>query len=264
MLDNVTAPLTRTGRAIWALTLRSFRSEYGDRQLGLFWAFAEPSISILVITMVMTFARGHAMSPLGGELMPFVTLGALPYFFYSTVESSVRSSVRQNRALLNFPQIKPIDLFIASMLSEFSALAVVFCALFAAFYGLGIGIIPDEPVRLIPVILVSTSLGFSIGVLNAIIINYYPFWSSIFNVFNRMLFFTSGLFFTAATAPPVMQKWLSYIPLLQLTEWARSAYYASFESKFFSLTYVLGFTSILLFLAFIAERTQRSALISKI
>lgn len=263
MASSLAQSSTRVGRAVWAITLRSFRAEYGDRRLGLFWAFVEPSIYIFVVTVVMGAAHQGRVSPIGGHLVPFVALGVLPYLLFTSIESSVRGGINSNKALLNFPQIKPMDIYIGRTLTELAALSVVFVLLFLLFIGLGLVGAPDEPHRMIVPILLIITCGFSIGIINSIIIVKYRFWANIYQVINRFLFFTSGIFFTATTAPPSVQGFLYYFPIIHATEWLRSAYYSSFESRFMDIEYLTSLALILLLFALMSERVFRDMLISK-
>ena len=58
MALSVATSLNRFSCAIWALTLRELRMQYGGRTLGLFWAFVEPCSYLLVMNLVMVSLRG--------------------------------------------------------------------------------------------------------------------------------------------------------------------------------------------------------------
>ena len=80
-------------------------------------------------------------------------------------------------------------------------------------------------------------------------------------VIGRIVFLTSGLFFVADGMPLALQEWLYYNPILHLTEWLRSGYYANYESRFLDPAYPLGFMLAVLLLGFAAERVFRADLL---
>ena len=91
-------------------------------------------------------------------------------------------------------------------------------------------------------IALGTGLGLVIGALTI----RYEFISSIAGAFlGRPLFITSGLFFTADVIPAKAREYILYIPILHCIESIRSAMFASFESRYVDLPYVIYFALIL-------------------
>lgn len=247
----------RFGNAIWALTLREFRTQYGDRKLGLFWAFAEPCGYLFVMNVVIGAIRTQQASPLTGSFAAYFAIGFWNYSFFNGVERSVRGGVRGNRNLLSFPRVKPIDIFLSRFITEVVVLCFVFGTILFVFYIFGMVPTPERPLELVPPFICSMFYGLGMGLINASIISYYRTWENIYGVFQRVNFFTSGVFFLARDWPDEVQRVLFYQPLLHSAEWLRSAWYNDYESHFM-VPAVPVWTAIVIFLlGLIGERVSR-------
>ena len=70
---------------IWKLSLNDFKSKYSGNYLGIFWAFVQPVVTVLVYWFVFAVMRGDWGLESGGEC-PFVLwliVGIVPWFFFS-------------------------------------------------------------------------------------------------------------------------------------------------------------------------------------
>ncbi len=253
-------PLSRFGRSVWAITLREYRVRYGKRRLGVFWAFAEPLAYVVGFTFIMSFSR--AASPLGGGIAPFIATGLMTYMLVNSTESSVRSAIRPNAALLSFPRVRPIDLFLGRWLIEVTTLLLVTVVLFTAFWLAGAVEPPDEPWRLLLPLGLAMMAGFGGGIVNASIITVFKPWTAIYPVISKVNFLTSGIFFTVAAFPPTVTHYLWWQPVLHLTEWVRSAYYGSYESTFYDVWYPATVAVGLFFTGLVLERVNRVRLMN--
>lgn len=244
----------RTWQAMWAVIMREFRAKYGERRLGFIWAFAEPLAYIATLTFFMTVVRGRTVSPLGSSFIPFVTLGLMTVMTYTRVEQLVRSGIKSSKALLKYPRVRPFSIYAGRFVLLMATQLIVFTTLFVIYVSFGLIGPPDEPGRLIAPILAAAMMGFGVGLINAIIIAYFDVWEMIMRPANRILFYTSGLFYLASSFPPQILKYLQYQPLLHTTEWLRSAYYSNFESTFADPGYAMWCSLVILFVGLLAHR----------
>lgn len=243
--------------AVWALVLREFRSQYGKRKLGVFWAFVEPSIYIFVITVVLSSVHSHS-SPISGSYAPFLALGLFNYNAFNKIERAVRGAIRGNKNLLSFPRVKPIDIIFSRVIVESAMLTVVFSTLMFVFVIFGTVSPPEYILGLLTPIVCSILTGFGAGLINAAIISYYSTWESICPAFVRINFFTSGLLFLARDMPPEILKILYYQPLLHTTEWIRSSWYPDYTSEFYVPFVPIAFALVVLFSGLLIERVSRT------
>jgi capsular polysaccharide transport system permease protein len=252
------APVVRFGLSVWAISLRELRSRYGKRRLGVFWAMVEPAAYIVGLTFVLSFV--HDQSPLRGSLAPFIATGLMPYMLLNSTEHTVRGAVRRNMPLLVFPRIKPIGLFLGRWIIETATLLMVFMLMFTMFIVMGISDAPAELHRMLAPLALASLAGFSLGILNAVIIAYAPVWESVWQIVARVNFLTAGVFFLASNFPAGVIKYLEYQPTLHLIEWVRSGFYANYESPLMDPAYPAVVVVLLLLSALLFERVFRSRL----
>lgn len=252
---------TRFASSVWAIALREFRSKYGGRRLGLFWAFVEPTAYVVVLSLLMTAMRSTT-SPLGVHIAPFIAMGVMSYMLFNATEHTVRSALKSNKALLSFPRIKPIGVYAGRFLTEVITLTVVFTAMFSLFVAFDFVNLPVEPLRLSVPLVISAIYGFSAGIANACTIALFKPWENIYGFFARMNFFTSGVFFLADSMPAPVQGVLYFQPLLHLSEWVRSAWFGHFESRFLDYGFIASAVGGLLLLALLMERVFRKRVLA--
>lgn len=248
--------LERTWRAIWAITLRDLRSRYGDRRLGLFWAIVEPAMQVFLMSVVLTYLRGRT-GMLGYNVAAFAAMGVMNLMLFTKIEQRVRQGIKGNTALLAFARVRPSDIYIAKFIGEISFLLLVFFMMFSIFTMLGWIGPPSEMHRVLAPVLLSSMLGFSIGLINASLIAIVPVWDKVWKLVARVNFFTCGVFFLASGMPPKVRDILYWQPLLHNNEWTRSGYYDTFESHFYDPTYTVLVTVGALFIGLVMERALR-------
>jgi capsular polysaccharide transport system permease protein len=250
-----------TGQVIWALMLRKFRADYGHRKLGVFWAFLPPLFTVAFFVAIFTVIKAGQAAPIGHDPAPFIALGLMNLQFYRSVLGGIAGSLRRGKSLLIFPRVKVYDLYIAAYLLEVAILVVVFTVFMAAFIFFGLIPMPEEFDRVLLPLLISSMLGVGVGYIHAVLSLKVVGWAMVWTVIGRIVFLTSGLFFVADGMPLALQEWLYYNPILHLTEWLRSGYYANYESRFLDPAYPLGFMLAVLLLGFAAERVFRADLL---
>lgn len=84
---------------IWQLTARDFKSRYLGSYLGLFWAFVQPTVTILIFWFV--FQVGFKAAPV--DNFPFILwliTGIIPWFFISDCISTGTNSIVENSYLV--------------------------------------------------------------------------------------------------------------------------------------------------------------------
>lgn len=266
-VQSQTSPLAlsadRFGHAVWAVALREFRSRYGARTLGLFWAFMEPLAFVLVFTVLLSALR-NTQSPLGTHVTPFLTMGIMNYMFFNAVENFVRGGIKANKNLLAFPRIKPIDIYVGRFLMEITSLIVVFTCMFAVYIAFGMVELPDQPLRLLAPLAIATTIGLSVGIINATVIARFRVWENIYPIIQRFNFFTSGVFYVADGMPRDVQWLLKWQPLMHLSEWVRSAWLSGFESRFMNEFGVTAYAACVLLVALLLERVFRKTLLNSL
>ncbi len=261
-MSTLGGPLQTAGRNIWALILRDMQTQFGNQSLGYLWALMEPLGMIIVLGLIFHFAGRSA--PLGESSILFFATGVIPLRIYTQTVGKVSKAVKRGQSMLYFPIIKPIDVFIAPVFLQASTMflvLVVFFLGFQLFEGEGL---PDDWFGTFLPLFFLAMFGFSIGVINAVIIRFFSAWEKIWKLLNRPTFLLSGIFFLADSMPHSVQQFLYFNPFLHCIEWIRTGYYAGYESQFYDPSYVLATLGVLMFLALLLERMFRRQIMESV
>jgi ABC-type polysaccharide/polyol phosphate export permease len=130
--------LYRYRSVIWAMAKRDLASRYIGTIGGVFWAFLNPALTVLIYWFV--FAVGfRARGPAGIPFILYFISGLVPWLFFSEVLLSSMNALTANAALIKktiFPsEILPLVHFVSSSFTH-AVLLIILCIL-AWSYGYG-------------------------------------------------------------------------------------------------------------------------------
>ncbi|HWD28501.1 MAG TPA: ABC transporter permease [Rhizomicrobium sp.] len=242
---------------VGALVLREVRTRFGHSGVGWIWLLCEPLIQCLVYVLLYEFLRTR-ISPLRGtDIAEFMLSGIVPWLFYMRSTSQVAHAIESNRALLVYPQVTPLDIAIARTILEALIMYVVVAFLLLMKWFLtGDGSVGD----LLAIIVACADLaimGFGIGLMVMAASHFFPILQLTFAYINRMLYFTSGIFFTLSALPPGYRAYVDWNPLLQAIEWARNAYLSLPSNDLLNTAMLTVVVPGLAALGILAERATR-------
>ncbi|PTW61018.1 capsular polysaccharide transport system permease protein [Breoghania corrubedonensis] len=259
-MNNLGSPLQIFIRNTSSMVLREMRSKFGEQKLSYVWALVEPLGWILMMSTIF-LAMGSHVPPVGDSFVMFFSTGLVPFSAFKDTGNVVRNAVKQNKPLLFFPIIKPIDAFVSRAVLETLTQITVF-AIIVGTHSFVYGSIPraDWINVIIPFALLAI-MGFNVGILNCVITAHFHAWEQIWGIISRPLFILSGIFFVADTLPPEARYVLSWNPMMHCIEWLRSGFFPEFHSTVVDVGYVLSFTFGGLFLALVLERVFRNKIL---
>lgn len=246
------------GRVIYALMMREVHTIYGTSRLGYLWALIQTMWGIAVF-WGMRYALG-ARAPHGMHILMFLLVGFGFFNMFSGTLNKCMSAVYGNRSLLTFPQVTPVDLMISR------AVIVWATELVAALLFIGIGLLLGMTVHvndfggLLVLLILTPLLGLGVGMTCASLAVLYPTLEKIVPMVMRIMFFASGLFYSATTLPSYVLKYLRYNPMLQIIEWGRVCLSRGYSTMTFSPLYLVSVTACSLCLGLLLERYVRRRL----
>ena len=252
-------PMVMQVRVIFALMMREMTTRYGNNPGGYVWALLEPLGMVAMLAFVFSFL---ARRPALGESFPvFFASGFLIFHLYRTLSSAISGSIRSNRALLSFPRVTLLDTIIARSLLE-AATSILVMALILT----GLIVAYAEPVlldveRIALAVGLALLLGFGVGLLNAVLFNYFEVWRTVFKIINRPLFIISGVFFLYEDMPRLAQQILWWNPLIHITALMRTGLYPTYEPTWASPLYVVYFACVPLTLGIMLLRVLRAEML---
>ncbi len=131
---------------IWKLSLNDFKSKYAGSYLGIFWAFVQPVVTVLVYWFV--FSVGARTDLTGETTYPFVLwliAGITPWFFFADAWGQGTSALLSYQFLVKkvvfkisiLPIIKVISaLFIHLFLTLVACILLIACGYYPTVYWL--------------------------------------------------------------------------------------------------------------------------------
>ncbi len=244
---------------VGALILREVRTRFGKDRIGYLWAVADPCLHIAVWFGLMWIVRQrHEMYGMHSAL--FLASGIIPLFFFQRVDRYVKAAISANQALLQYPLVKHPDLMIARFLLEAGTMIVVGIVVWGSLMALGVAALPDDLLALFPVSAAMLFLGFGFGAFNSVATILSPTYEKALGLSGRIIYLTSGIFFSVDSLPPQVVKWLALNPVCHGLSLFRSACFHSYQTTFASVWYILAWALALLLLGLAFERVFRGAI----
>jgi capsular polysaccharide transport system permease protein len=94
-------------------------------------------------------------------------------------------------------------------------------------------------------------LGLGVGLVNCVLFGLFDIWMQIWGIVMRPLMLISGVLFLYESMPSSIQGILWYNPLMHVTGLMRRGFYSSYEASYVSISYVLMFSMICIFLGIV-------------
>jgi len=231
-------PGFRTARTIGAMILREMGSTYGRSPGGYVWAIASPVGSIVMMTLAFSLLVNAPA--LGTSFVLFYATGYLPFSLYVQLSSKISAALRYSRPLLAYPGVTWLDAILARFLLNTLTSLTVFCLVI-----LGIMAVVDSRsvIDIGPIVTGLTLLsliGLGVGIVNCLLLGYFPVWERIWGIVSQPLFLASGIFFLYDDLPQRVQNILWWNPLVHGIAWVRTGFYPTYHASFVNLPYAFG------------------------
>ncbi|MDP4023884.1 ABC transporter permease [Methylobacterium sp. NEAU 140] len=210
---------------LYALILRDMRTRFGSSLWGYGVVVLWPCVHVFVLIAIYTFQKMPV--PLGDNRPLFFATGAVPVLMFQYISREVMKSVVMNRPLTYYPQVKLFDLIFSRILVEIVTGFLSLLVVCGVLVSIGVDPRPHDPFLAVCGYLTAILLGIGLGAINVSIISFFPGWLIGYALFSIIVYITSGVIFMPSYMPEKIYYWLKFNPVLQLSEWMRSAYYPS-------------------------------------
>lgn len=241
-----------------ALILRETRTRFGRNRLGYLWALIEPIVVTLTFYGVMTVA--NRPSPPGMGLFAFIATGVLPYTLFSNTVTRVADAIASNKALLYYPQVRPLELVMARAALEAATFIAVFAVIMVADALIAQRLDLEEPLLVIAGLVAASALGTGLGLIFCVLGQVSSLADRVRGPLMRPLFWVSGIFFTADSLSESARTPLLWNPLFHVNEYVRAGWFSSYEATYVDLGYVLWWIGGILLVGLLLERWVRPRL----
>ncbi len=253
------AALTSYRRALSALILRDIKTRFFGSAWGFLLALAWPLSHVVILIVINTLAG--RLPPYGESAALWFSTGIVPFMAFSYMSRLIMFGIVLNRPLLIFPTIKIMDILLARAIVEVLSAGIVMLILALFFLAEGIDFIPFDITGAYFAIGSAMLLGLGLGVINAVIAQAAPFWTTGYSLSMIVLWMASGVFFIPDNLPETARYALSFNPILHAVTCMRAAYYEGYGAVTLDRTYMISFAVVSLFAGLMLERFARGRLL---
>lgn len=249
-MRDIISSLEVRKRIIMALFVREAKARFGSQKVGMLWAFFEPLVQVMFFGAMYYFSSRP--TPHGTEIYTFMVAGVVPFQLFQKSMIKTKDALKANKTLLAYPIMKPIDTLIARSLLEFVIYSLSFVFLLYTAYHLELISNINSLGSILIGFTLASLMGMSSGIFFAALISVWKSVDKIVPIISRVLFFTSGIFFSMSMLPRAIRDIVSWNPILHITEIVRFGTFKTFPDQYFSTPYVLVFLAITTAMAVVA------------
>jgi capsular polysaccharide transport system permease protein len=153
-----------------------------------------------------------------------------------------------------------MDVFIARALLELFTWVASTFIIIGSLIALDFGPLPRSVATMAVAILALFAIGFGAGTTLGILGQFYPSLDHILKIPNRVLYFTSGVFFLPEILPPTAREVIDWNPVMHGITLFREGYYPGYDSNMLDVDYLFGWSVGAVLVAFAAERLSRRSI----
>ena len=224
-------------RIVLALSDMEFALRAEKGALGVWGVVFEPLALIavlLVLKIVVKLKTVDIMNP-----VIWMTCGVALLYLFKKVAIKSLGGVSKKQRLFFYRRIRPLDTLLASTLIESRIQASVLVTIFLAvsFWTWTFQI--DDPALMVVDLLLTVCLGLGVGISALVIGHRIPFVKTLtkFGI-NRILLWTSGIFYATYTLPGPARPFVTWNPLLHSVELLRHSINSAYPLPDISLQYL--------------------------
>lgn len=255
------SPFQINRAVIFALVLREAAQRMGARRLGLCWVVLEPLAHLAIISLMFAYIRGGHLP--GIEYPVFILTGLAPFLLFRNTALRLMDSLKANRSLFAYKQIKPLDTFIARTLVEACIASAVYLVLIFIFGWFGFDVSIAHPIEWLGTLALGLLFSFALGVTLALIVHPLPGAKLFIRMLFFPLYFLSAVLHPASFLPQSLLPLLLLNPYLHLMELIRAEVFPYYQMvDGISAQFVMEVTIVLLFISLGVYRARRFHLIS--
>ena len=249
------ADLRTQFNVIAALTVRELQGLGKTYNYGFAWALLEPLMFIAIMRGLRSVIKG--LTPPDMPPTTFLMVGIIPFYLYVDTLGSIYKSVAGSSNLVQFPRVTPIDVAIASALTDFCIYSAVMLLLLvpsAIYEG---AFPPQNLLKFLTVVILLWSLGVAMGFVAGAAARVLPPIKQFIGYYNFVNRMAGGMLFVITMFPSVYWPYLTWNPVLHCMEMLHDAWFVTYTSPVADPIYVLECLVGLLLLGLSLERYQR-------
>ena len=238
--------LVKHTRIVSALVIREMATRFGNKPGGYAWAFLEPAGYVLMMTVVF---QAITHTPALGDSFPlFFASGYIGFYFYHATLGYLGGALNGNKALLNYPNVAPVDTVVARFILQMFTNGFVAAAVFILIIHFEMRTTPN--INWAPLLEAGTLgglLALGVGMSNTVLFLKFPFYESVYGIISRPLMLISGVFFVPDNLPHPYSDFVLINPVAHVIILFRTGFYPEYRATGLDLGYLYAFVLASLF-----------------
>ncbi|MBS7544297.1 ABC transporter permease [Ancylobacter oerskovii] len=227
-------------RVVWAIYLRDIQTRVAGTRFGFLLSLGQPLAHIgIVLTIYYLLGR---VAPIGTDTIMFIATGALPFVVWLYGFRQIKMAPQQNKSLTHFPGVTLMDLLFARSFVELLSSTCVCIFTLGSLAILGFDVIIFDAPKFVFFLFQTYLLGISMGIFFAVLARMFFIFLIIGNLLVPVTWLTCGSMFIPSMLPEALAYWIWFLPLSQLVDATRTAFYGHYLSDFYSESYISGIT----------------------
>ena len=207
---------------------------------------------------------GGGATDLYFNIVIFMAAGFTIFFPFRQLAVQALSGLKL-RSPLYYKRIEPLDILLALSINNIRALLTLTLGLMALIWGLTWDFRMDSPGMAFCIYLLTVFMAIGFGICLVFLGKYNKFITNLIKrIINRVLIFTSGLFFATFELPEYTRPFVTWNPVLHAVELFRYSLNNDYPIPDISLSYLVWCSLVLLGFSLVLYRTNESLLLEAI
>lgn len=208
---------------IWNLSLNDFSTKYAGSIFGVFWAFFQPIVTILIYACVFQYGLKSTSPVEGVSYIFWFASGMIPWFFFSDGVRAVTNSLIEYSYLVKKVvfdvELLPVIKIVSTLLVHFVFIALLFI----------IGVANHEKItvyafQLIYYLLCAVVLIYAIGQLTCSLILFFRDLGQIVNIILDVGLWATPIIWSYTIIPSKFEWIIKANPIFYITEGYRNSF----------------------------------------
>lgn len=213
----------------------ALRSEKGA--FGVWGVLFEPlalMMTLLALRILVRSASSDLLNP-----VVWLTCGIVLLYLFRKVGIKALTGVSKRQKLFFYRRIRPLDTLLASTLLEARVHGTILVLVFLAVSFWTWSFRLDLPALTVVDFLLTIGLGLGVGISALVVGHRLPIVKTLTKFgLNRILLWTSGIFYSTYTLPAPFRPWVTWNPLLHSVELLRHSINSAYPIPGISLQYL--------------------------
>jgi len=224
-------------RVIHAILMREILTRYGRHNIGFLWLFVEPMIFTLGVTAMWT-----ALKTVHGSSLPIVAFAITGYscvLLWRNMPGRTIMAIEPNLSLLYHRPVKVMDIFWARLILEAFGATTSFFVLVNVFHFLGLLEWPEDVLQVIFGWILLGAFGMGLALFLGARSIKSELVEKLWHPASYLIFPLSGAAFIVDALPPMLQKIVLWIPMVNAAELIREGYFGRTFEAHYSIPYLV-------------------------